>query len=63
MTLSSSPVTRVTYIIGDIPVTVPMPTYIGSPFGCILNLAYQLVLEETNPDPLFNLMASTTTVG
>ena len=62
MTLSSSQVTQVSYIIGDIPVTVPMPTYIGSPSGCLLDLFYQLVLEETIPDPLFNLVP-TTTVG
>ena len=48
------------YIIGDIPVTVPMPTYNGSPSGCILNLTYELVLEEAIPDPLFNLMPATT---
>jgi len=34
MIMTSSQVTQVTYIIGDLPVSVPMPTYTGYPAGC-----------------------------
>ena len=61
MVLSSNQSDSVTYTIGDNPVTIPMPTYTGSPIGCILDLNYELVLEAKIPDQ--NFTSTTSTAG
>ena len=60
MALSSNQLDKVTYIIGDNPVSVPMPTYSGFPTGCVLSLTYEFVLEAKTVDPNFSAVQELT---